>query len=162
MRIADIKYPDVANGKGVRVSIFVQGCNRHCKGCFNEETWDFKGGRSFTDRDREKIFEYLSYSWVSGLSVLGGEPLEQDITLADFLAEVKSKFPGKDIWMWTGYKYEEVKDRTILKYVDVLVDGAFEEDKKDLDLLFRGSSNQRIINLFNERRKIFEKDNGCN
>lgn len=162
MRIADIKYPDVANGKGVRVSMFVQGCNRHCKGCFNEETWDFKGGRSFTDKDREKIFEYLSYSWVSGLSVLGGEPLEQDTTLADFLAEVKSKFPGKDIWMWTGYKYEEVKDRPILKYVDVLVDGAFEEDKKDLDLLFRGSSNQRIINLFNERRKIFEKDNGCN
>lgn len=162
MRIADIKYPDVANGKGVRVSIFVQGCNRHCKGCFNEETWDFKGGRSFTYRNREKIFEYLSYSWVSGLSVLGGEPLEQDTTLAVFLAEVKSKFPNKDIWMWTGYKYEEVKYRPILKYVDVLVDGAFEEDKKDLDLLFRGSSNQRIINLFNERRKIFEKDNSSN
>ena len=154
MRIADIKYPDIANGSGVRVSLFVQGCNRHCKGCFNEETWDFKGGRSFTDRDREKIFEYLSYSWVNGLSVLGGEPLEQDTTLADFLVEVKSKFPGKDIWMWTGYKYEEVKDRHIIKYVDVLVDGAFEEDKKDLDLLFRGSSNQRIINLFNERAEI--------
>lgn len=162
MRIADIKYPDVANGKGVRVSLFVQGCNRHCKGCFNEETWDFKGGRQFTDKDREKIFEYLSYSWVSGLSVLGGEPLEQSEELKLLLKEVKEKHPNKDIWMWTGYKYEEVKDRPILKYVDVLVDGAFVEDKKDLDLLFRGSSNQRIINLFKERRKIFEKDNSSN
>lgn len=147
MRYADIKYPDVANGKGVRVSLFVQGCSRHCKGCFNQQTWDFNGGKKFGNNEYKKIMEYLDYPWVAGLSVLGGEPLEQDIELENMLKEIKMKYPNKDIWMWTGYTYEDVKDMPILQYVDYLVDGEFLEDKKNLALEFRGSSNQRIIHL---------------
>lgn len=147
MRYADIKYPDVANGKGVRVSLFVQGCSRHCKGCFNQQTWDFNGGKKFGNNEYKKIMEYLDYPWVAGLSVLGGEPLEQDIELENMLKEINMKYPNKDIWMWTGYTYEDVKDMPILQYVDYLVDGEFLEDKKNLALEFRGSSNQRIIHL---------------
>lgn len=147
MRYADIKYPDVANGKGVRVSLFVQGCSRHCKGCFNQQTWDFNGGKKFGNNEYKKIMEYLDYPWVAGLSVLGGEPLEQDIELENMLKEIKMKYPNKDIWMWTGYTYEDIKDKPILQYVDYLVDGEFLEDKKNLALEFRGSSNQRIIHL---------------
>lgn len=150
MRYADIKYPDVANGPGVRVSLFVQGCSRHCKGCFNKETWDFNGGKQFTSDELSKIRKNMSYNWVQGISILGGEPLEQSEDLLNFLKYIKSKFPQKDIWMWTGYTYEDVKDNEIFKYVDVVVDGPFQEEKKNVSLQFRGSENQRIIQINNK------------
>lgn len=154
MRYADIKYPDVANGEGVRVSLFVQGCSRHCKGCFNQETWNFDGGYDFNDVAKAKILKILSMPWVNGLSVLGGEPLEQGRELEIFLRTVKERFPDKDIWMWTGNTYEDVKEshKDILQYVDVLVDGAFIESKKNISLAFRGSENQRIIKLKEHRK----------
>lgn len=145
MRYADIKYPDVANGTGIRVSLFLQGCSRHCKGCFNEETWDFNGGKRFGVEEKQKILDILSNYYVTGLSILGGEPLEQKDELIYLLSEVKERFPEKDIWLWTGNKYEDIKDYELLYYVDVVVDGAFIESEKDISLKFRGSRNQRII-----------------
>lgn len=138
MRYADIKYPDVANGTGIRVSLFLQGC-------FNEETWDFNGGKRFGVEEKQKILDILSNYYVTGLSILGGEPLEQKDELIYLLSEVKERFPEKDIWLWTGNKYEDIKDFEILEYVDVVVDGAFIESEKDISLKFRGSRNQRII-----------------
>lgn len=147
MRYAEIKYPDIANGPGVRVSLFLQGCSRHCKGCFNQSTWDHHRGKEFDQAAKEEIFYHLGLPWVKGLSVLGGEPLEQADELADFLREVKERFPYINIWMWTGFWYEDVKDLPALNYVDVLVDGPFIEEQKNLCLKFRGSENQRILNL---------------
>lgn len=147
MRYADIKYPDTTNGLGVRVSLWVSGCNFHCVGCHNAEIWSFESGEEFTDKELRKILDLLNKPWVAGLSVLGGEPLQQDNTLENVLAEVKRAYPDKDIWLWTGYKYEDIKDKPILKYVDVLIDGQYEQDKRDLRLEFRGSSNQKIVRL---------------
>lgn len=159
MNYADIKYCDVANGPGVRVSLFVSGCTHHCPGCFNQVAWDFNYGTLFTYSTKEIIFGYLSPSYIRGLSLLGGEPLEHQnqIVLLPFLREVKQRFPEKDIWCYTGYTLEKdildkmVKewDETseILSYIDVLVDGRFIEKEKDISLRFRGSRNQRIIDL---------------
>lgn len=151
MRYADIKYPDVANGKGIRVSLFLQGCSRHCEDCFNPETWNHDAGSYFDKKAHDRLFELLDLEWVNGLSVLGGEPLEQSEELKLLLKKVKEKHPNKDIWMWTGYTFEDVQNMTIFEYVDVVVDGAFEKDKKNLDLVFRGSENQRIIELRKEK-----------
>lgn len=153
MNCISIVGADIANGEGFRVSLFVSGCARNCKGCFNLESHDPKAGQKFDIYTKEKIFKQLDKKWCKGLSVLGGEPLsklsdnrKQVIALCK---EVKSKFPEKDIWLWSSYTKEEIeKDasmKDILKYIDVLVDGPFELDKKDLSLPFRGSSNQRIL-----------------
>ena len=149
MRYTDIKYPDTFDGLGVRVALYVQGCSRHCKGCHNPETWNFDGGYDFNDVAKANILKILSMPWVNGLSVLGGEPLEQGKELELFLKLVKECFPEKDIWLWTGYTYEDVKEshKDILQYVDVLVDGPYIESKKNISLAFRGSENQRIIKL---------------
>lgn len=147
LRYAQMKYPDIANGDGIRVSLYVQGCHRHCPGCFNPETWDPDGGEAFTARDRERLFEILSKPHVVGLSVLGGEPVEQAEALCELLREVSWTFPEKDIWLWTGYDFEEVQDLPMFEFVDVVVDGAFMEDEKQIDLRYRGSINQRVIVL---------------
>lgn len=151
MRIADIKFNDTANGEGVRVSLWLQGCARHCKGCFNESTWDYNGGRDFTQEDADKIMAELKKPEIAGLSVLGGEPIDQWWDLTLFLSQVKRRYPDKEIWMWTGYKYDELEHVPILKLIDVLVDGEFIEEQKDLRLEFRGSRNQRIIRLSEAR-----------
>lgn len=159
MNYADIKEVDVANGPGVRVSVFVSGCNHHCKGCFNPCAWDFDYGNKFTEEDEQKIIKYMNHDYIKGLSLLGGEPLEprNQEGLLPLVKSVKEKFPDKNIWCYTGFDFEKdvmgimVKDnkttRELLKYIDVIVDGKFEEDKKDLKLQFRGSSNQRIIDV---------------
>ena len=147
MNYATIKKYDIANGIGVRVSLFVCFCNHRCKGCFNSEAWDFNYGKKFDVNAENEILHVLEKPYIKGLSVLGGEPLQQDSTLLEFLRKVKSKFPNKSIWLYTGYTYEQIKDKKELDYVDVLVDGKFVEALKDISLQFRGSSNQRIIDV---------------
>lgn len=159
MNYADIKKADVANGLGVRVSLFVSGCTHHCKNCFNREAWDFDYGKEFTEKEEERILKELDHSYVAGLSLLGGEPLElvNQKGLLPLLRKVKEKFPEKNIWCYSGYTFEkDILDKMcknwketpeLLSYIDVLVDGKFEEDKKDIKLRFRGSSNQRIIDV---------------
>lgn len=153
MNYAKIYKADIANGKGFRVSLFVSGCARNCKGCFNKEAQDPAFGRPFDEEAKQKIFNELNHEWCKGLSILGGEPLsmlsdnrKQVISLAK---EVKEKFPTKDIWAWSGYLLDEIQTndsmKDILKYIDVLVDGPFIEEQKDLSIPFRGSNNQRIL-----------------
>lgn len=159
MNYGEIKKNDIANGEGVRVSLFVSGCTHHCKGCFNEETWDFNFGKPFTRETGEEIIEALKNDYIDGLSLLGGEPFEKQNqrVLLPFLKEVRQRFPHKNIWCYTGYLFDaDIRDRMcrdweetgeMLSYIDVLVDGRFEIDKKDISLVFRGSSNQRIIDV---------------
>lgn len=149
MNYAGIKKVDIANGPGVRVSLFVSGCRNHCKGCFNPETWDFSYGKLFTRETEDEIIEALRPSWIQGLSILGGEPTEEKnaAVLIPFLKRVREKLPEKDIWLYSGYTYEMLQGEEILTLVDVLVDGPFLLEQKDAGLAFRGSRNQRIIDL---------------
>lgn len=158
MYYATIKKYDVANGPGVRVSLFVSGCTHHCKNCFNSVAWDFKYGNVFTEETIEEIIEALDKSYIEGLSLLGGEPFElsNQEGILPLIQEVKKKFPNKTIWAYSGYLYDEYllplsrkndTTRTILENIDVLVDGKFVEELKNPRLLFRGSSNQRIIDV---------------
>ena len=159
MNYAEIKQYDVANGTGVRVSIFVSGCTHHCKHCFNEETWDFNYGRPFSETEADQIVEYLKPDYVAGLSVLGGEPFapSNQEGLLPLLQAVKKEYPEKDIWCYTGYLFDKqiLEDmcrksevtRQMLSCIDILVDGRFVEEKKNLKLRFRGSENQRIIDV---------------
>jgi len=153
MNYASIVKADIANGEGFRVSLFVTGCLRNCPGCFNKPAQDPSFGKLFDEEAKKKIFAELDNEWCKGLSVLGGEPMSK---LSDnrsqviaFCKEVKEKYPDKDIWMWSGYTMEELKaepsTKDIFKYIDVLVDGPFVQEKKDLSIPFRGSSNQRIL-----------------
>ena len=155
MKYASIKKRDVANGPGVRVSLFVSGCNHHCKGCFNKESWDFNYGKDFTNATIDEIIDLLKPDYVSGLSLLGGEPFEfiNQQGLLPLLKRVKEIYPKKTIWAYSGFLYEELRKmpyeetKKILNLIDVLVDGKFVEDLKDPMLYFRGSSNQRIIDI---------------
>ena len=149
MNYCGIMKADIADGEGVRVSLFVSGCRNRCPGCFQPETWDFHYGKPFTQETEEEILKALRPSWIQGLSLLGGDPMEpenQD-ALLPFLQRVKSEAPGKDVWLYTGRLLEDIKDSPLLPYVDALVDGPFVEAEKDLTLAFRGSRNQRIIRL---------------
>lgn len=156
MNYADIKRIDVANGTGVRVSLFVSGCTHHCKECFNPETWDFDFGQPFGEEQIQTILTYLDKSYIHGLSLLGGEPFEPQNqgAVLELVRRVRAELPQKDIWCYSGYLFEElaagkigVHSRTLLGMLDVLVDGPFVLEKKDLSLRFRGSSNQRIIDV---------------
>lgn len=155
MRYSKIKYCDISNGLGVRTSLFVSGCPHHCQDCFNKETWDYEYGDLFTTETINTVIESLSPHYISGLSVLGGEPLaEKNRNDVRRLVEVtKEIYPQKSIWIYTGYTYEELfleKDDTvnkILKGIDILVDGRFVEKLYDVSLKFKGSSNQRIISI---------------
>ena len=149
MNYAGIKKVDIANGPGIRVSLFVSGCRNHCKGCFNPETWDFAYGQPFTRETEDEIIEALRPSWIQGLSILGGEPTEDEneAVLSPFLKRVRAELPEKNIWLYSGYTYEMLRSNEILTLVDVLVDGPFLLEQKDAGLSFRGSRNQRIIDL---------------
>lgn len=157
MNYAEIKKCDVANGPGVRVSLFVSGCTHHCKECFNPETWDFNYGMPFTGSTEDEIIKYLAPEYIKGLTLLGGEPLEHcnQQGLLPLLRKVKEIYPEKSIWCFTGYDFEKdvtgrmlrewTETEELLSYIDVMVDGEFMADKKDLGLVFKGSSNQRTI-----------------
>lgn len=164
MNYAEIKTSDIANGPGVRTSLFVSGCTHHCQNCFNEVAWDFKYGKEFTKETEDYILETLQPAYVKGLTLLGGEPLEQvnQQGLLPFLERVRSTYPQKSIWCYTGYTFERdvigkmekewPETKALLDCIDVLVDGEFMQEKKNISLQFRGSENQRII-LVQESRK---------
>lgn len=149
MNYATIKPVDVANGNGVRVSLFVSGCRNHCKGCFNPETWNFDYGKRFDNKVQSRIFELMKQKYIAGLSILGGDPLEpeNEKTILPFVKRVKRLYPDKTIWLYTGYVYEKIKSRELLKYVDILVDGPFILELKNPKLAFRGSENQKVLKL---------------
>ena len=160
MNYGEIKNVDIANGTGIRVSLFVSGCTHHCKGCFNPDTWHFDFGEKYTQETEDKIIEYLNSDYIEGLSLLGGEPFEpqNQPTLVGLLKRIKKELPNKNIWCYSGYSFEELsgqkKSRAftentleMLSLIDVLVDGEFVEELKDISLKFRGSSNQRIIDV---------------
>lgn len=152
MNYAAIKTLDIANGPGIRTSVFVSGCTRHCKECFQPQTWDFDFGEPFAQEVIDRILDSLEPKHVAGLTVLGGEPFEprNQEAVAELLRQARRRFPNKSFWAFTGYTIEELDSDTaqeILSYLDVLVDGPFEIDKKDLTLRFRGSRNQRLIDL---------------
>ena len=140
---------DVADGPGVRVSIFMQGCTFNCKNCFNPETHDFNGGQEFNDATIEKVLKLCENDYIAGLSILGGEPMHPiNIGGTEKLAKAfKQKFPQKTIWVWTGFLFEQIKDKSVLNYINVLVDGQFKEELKDLRLKYCGSQNQRVIDV---------------
>ncbi|MBP5679346.1 MAG: anaerobic ribonucleoside-triphosphate reductase activating protein [Bacilli bacterium] len=149
MRYAKIRKMDIANGPGVRVSIFFQGCAFHCKNCFNPETWDFDGGEEFNDSVIDEILSLCSPDHITGLSMLGGEPMHpNNIEGTTKLAKkFKEKYPDKNIWAWSGFLFDTLKEKEIIQYIDVLVDGQFEDEKRDPKLKWRGSQNQRIIDV---------------
>jgi anaerobic ribonucleoside-triphosphate reductase activating protein len=159
MNYGEIKNCDIANGIGVRVSLFVSGCTHRCKGCFNEQTWDFNFGQPFTTETENYILDCLSPSYIKGLTILGGEPLEKEnqAALLPFVKRVREAYPEKNIWCYTGYDFEkDVVGRMFEKFphtkelislFDVVVDGRFIEELKDITLKFRGSSNQRVIDV---------------
>ena len=166
MYYGNIKKFDIANGEGIRTSLFVSGCTNRCKNCFQPETWDFTYGKPFTEEVWEEIFDSMKIPSVRGLTILGGEPMEAENqkALIPFIRAFKERYPTKDLWVFTGNLYEELTDDSLahpkriaetdelLSYVDILVDGRYEEEKKRLGLRFRGSENQRIIDM-NETRK---------
>lgn len=154
--IAKIKEYCISNGEGIRTAVFFSGCPHKCKGCFNKELWDYNYGKPFTKEIEKEIFSTMN-KHISGISILGGEPLcdENYSTIVDFCKNFKKSFPKKDIWVWTGYTIEELKNNNkeeIFNIVDVIIDGRFIEEKKSLNLLWRGSSNQ-TINYFQKLKK---------
>lgn len=163
MNYANIKDYDIADGPGVRVSLFVSGCRNHCPGCFNEETWDFGYGKPFTAEVEESILQMMEPEFIAGFTLLGGEPFEEENqrVLAPFLTRMRERYPKKSIWCYTGYTLERDlleggRKRTpctdpMLKTINVLVDGRFIQEKKNITLLYRGSENQRILLLENGR-----------
>ena len=150
MRYNLIREMDISNGPGVRVSVFMQGCEFHCKNCFNPETWDFKGGKEFNQNTINKVLDLCSKSHIKGLSILGGEPLHpKNIDGTTKLAKAfKEKYPDKNLWVWSGFLFDkDLKDKEVLNYIDVLVDGTYQDDLHNPTLKWRGSSNQRVIDV---------------
>ncbi len=172
MHYSAIKYNDIANGLGVRTVLFVSGCRNRCKGCFQPETWDFCNGQIFGAKEEEDILASLEPGYVRGLTLLGGDPFEPENQegLIEFMRRVKEKYPGKDVWAYTGYVLDKDLQpggrlftqytRELLFYIDVLVDGPFVEEQKSLMLKFKGSANQRVIDMqkFRETGEIQEME----
>lgn len=166
MRFASMRNLDISNGEGVGVSLFVQGCDRHCFNCFNPDTWDFNGGKEWTEGTKNKFIKLIDRPYINRISVLGGEPLaEQNLDeVLSLIKEIRISFPEKTIWLYTGYKFEQIKDVfmeskkwfwkhsaitrwEIISNVDILIDGEYIDEQKDLSLRFRGSKNQRVIDV---------------
>lgn len=165
MRYAKVRSQDISNGPGFRVSLFVQGCNRHCPNCFNQETWELDGGYSWTKQKEDKLLELCGVDYIDGLSILGGEPLlmfekgygEDYQPLIQLVKRFKELYPEKTIWVWSGYNFEDMVERPsrlrikkvqeFLKYIDVLVDGEYIDSLNELNLKYRGSKNQRVIDV---------------
>lgn len=163
MRYNKIRKMDISNGEGVRVSLFVQGCEFHCKNCFNTEAWDFQGGKEFTIETLNTLLDLCDKEYIKGLSILGGEPMHPTNreTVVDIMRAFKFRFPNKDIWMWTGYTLEELLEqndedvKSMLIYLDYLIDGQFIDEKKNLKLKWAGSDNQRCINIQESMKQGF-------
>lgn len=164
MNYAEIKPCSIENGTGVRVSLFVSGCRHHCRECFNPETWDFNYGMPFTKETEEKIIEQLKPEYIAGLTLLGGDPgeVENQAALLPLLRKIKDRLPGKTVWIYTGYLYEDFLAQGVahceateefLSLIDVMVDGPFVLEKKDISLKFRGSENQKMIDLRETERQ---------
>lgn len=149
MKYLNILDCDIIDGDGVRVTLFVSGCSHRCKGCHNPESWDAFGGKEFTEETIERIEKLLDRDFVDGLTLSGGDPLffQNRSEITKLCKRIKEKFPQKTIWLYTGYEYEEVKTLEVFDYVDVVVDGPFKIDLRDVSLAFRGSPNQRIIDI---------------
>lgn len=153
MKYLSITSPDINNGEGCRVTLWIPGCSHKCRGCHNKWTWNYDQGNVFTDETYNKLYNILNKSYIEGLTLSGGDPLDQpENILKDILSlvkKVKTDFPNKNIWVYTGYYYEDLNDsqKEILKYCDVLVDGPFIKSCRNISIAFRGSDNQRIINL---------------
>lgn len=150
MRYNLIRKMDISNGPGVRVSIFMQGCAFHCKNCFNPETWNFEGGKEFTDDTIEEVLDLCDKNYIKGLSILGGEPMHKNnIEATTKLAKsFKEKYPNKNVWVWSGFRFDEdLKGKEVLNYIDVLVDGTYKDELHDPTLKWKGSSNQRVIDV---------------
>ena len=166
MKYNKIRKMDISNGPGIRVSVFMQGCAFHCKNCFNPETWDFDKGTDFTDETIDEIIELCKKDEIKGLTILGGEPLHpKNIKGSTKLAKkFKETFKNKNLWVWSGFLFETLKDKEILKYVDVLVDGQFVDEKRNPKLKWCGSSNQRVIDVQITLKKgeivLFETNEG--
>ena len=162
MNYSLIREMDISNGPGVRVSLFCSGCEFHCKNCFNPQTWNFDNGKKFDDNTLEQILELMDKPYVTGLSLLGGEPLHPRNVdeIHKIVLAVKNKFPTKTIWIWSGFVYENLNDKQLscVKDADVLVDGQFVDELKDFRLKYRGSSNQRVIDIKRtiESNKVIE------
>lgn len=159
MRISGLSYPDVNNGLGCRLTIWVQGCSHHCKGCHNRSTWDFNGGTILDGDILNEIDNVLKKPYIKGVTFSGGDPMDSFEDVLNLCKDIKENYPQKDIWVYTGYKKEELESderKEIFNYIDYLVDGEFEEDKVDVSLPFRGSSNQIIWNIKNG--KIFKSN----
>ena len=153
MRYTSIRSLDVSNGENIGVALFVQGCDKkpHCKNCFNSNTWDFSGGKEWTEETKDKFMRLINRPYIKRVSILGGEPLagKNYLTIRHLLKEIKNKFPDKQIWLYSGYDFEDFSReqlRTII-YVDVLVDGEYIDEQRDITLKWRGSSNQRVIDI---------------
>ena len=150
MRYNLIREMDIANGPGIRVSIFMQGCEFNCKNCFNPETHDFNGGKEFTEQTIQNVLNASSKDYIVGLSILGGEPMHpKNIEATEMMAKAfKEKYPNKNVWVWSGFKFEDyLKEKNALKYIDVIVDGQFIDELRNPNLKWKGSSNQRVINV---------------
>ena len=146
MKTHGITYPDVNNGLGCRVTLWVSGCIHHCKGCHNRETWDFNSGKEFLEEDKLKLFEALDKSYIKGVTFSGGDPLCSYDDVLELIVEIKNKFPTKDIWLYSGFTMDYIKShfKDVLLYCDVIVDGKYVEELRDTSLAFRGSSNQNL------------------
>ena len=149
MKYAAIKKYDIANGPGCRVSLFVSGCRRHCKGCFNQEAQSFDYGTDYTTETHLELLSMLGDEHIAGLSILGGDPFEPENQsgVLELCKKAKEMHPEKDIWVWTGYEFENLESLPVFEYIDVLVDGPFVESLKNLSLFYRGSLNQRVIDV---------------
>lgn len=156
MNYVDILDCDIADGEGIRVALFVSGCSHKCQNCQNPETWNAKNGKPFTEETKKELFDLVGKNYIDGLSLSGGDPLfsANRETLTNLCKELKEKFPNKTIWCWTGYLWEEVKDLPIMEYIDVLVDGPYLENLRDITLNWRGSSNQQVINVKESKENI--------
>ena len=159
MRYNLIREMDISNGPGIRVSIFMQGCSFHCKNCFNPETWDFEKGHEFNEKTIHKVLDLCGKNYIKGLSILGGEPFHpKNIEGTTKLAKAfKEKYPNKTLWAWSGFSFEELKENEVFNYIDVLVDGQYIDELHDFTLKWRGSSNQRVIDV----KKSLEKGEIC-
>lgn len=149
MRYHDITKDDMLNGEGLRVVLWVAGCSHHCRGCHNPITWDPDGGVPFDEAARQEIFEQLDKDYIAGITFSGGDPLypgnREEVTA--LIREIRVRYPGKDIWLYTGYRWEEIKDEPLVREVDVLVDGKYMESERDVTLPWKGSANQRVIDV---------------